>query len=373
MRVAIIGAGLGGLGLAQRLLREGIEVSIYERDEGISARWQGYRIGFEGSGLDALFEAVPARLHPLLDAVSGPIEGAGRVVDPQLRLLDELDSRDEGRMFDRNVLRHLLFADLDDHLHFGMKLDHYRELPDGRIHLVFADGSTTTADVAVGADGMGSTVRRQLLPDIRVHDLPVSGAIGRTPMTDRFAALIPGWSTVVTTPEIQLMLGKMAFRRPPVAAAADLAPDITLPDTPSYIRWVLMLPGAVPETAELQPVLDLMRDWHPDLRALIHEADALNSGIAPIREGDPIDPWPTRAITLLGDAAHPAPPGGLGANLALIDGDLLCRTLIEIRDGKSEVIPALAAYERLMCENAAVGRAAAAQAFARWAELRGAQ
>ena len=370
MHVAIIGAGLGGLGLAHRLLREGFDIAIYERDDGIEARWQGYRIGFNSSGLAALHRAVPTRLHPLLDAVSGALEGPGRVIDPQLNPLGEIESHDEGRVFDRNVLRHLLFTGLTDNLHFGMKLDHYQEMPDDRVRLTFADGTTTTADVVVGADGMGSTVRRQLLPDIRVHDLGIYGAIGRTPMTDRFAALVPGRGTIVTTPDAQLMLGTMAFQRPPIRAAAELAPDASLPDTPDYVRWVLMLPGTVPEDAELQPALDLMADWHPDLRELIRQADAANSGIGPIREGDPVHPWPTRAVTLLGDAAHPAPPGGLGANLALTDGDLLCGKLTEVCHGRTDLISALSDYERRMCDHAAVGRATAARTFATFAELR---
>ncbi|MFJ4654794.1 FAD-dependent oxidoreductase [Nocardia sp. NPDC088792] len=370
MRVAIVGAGLGGLGLAQRLLREGFDTTIYERDNGITARCQGYRIGFEGPGLAALRRAVPTRLHPLLDAVSGLVGGTGRVVDPWLNQISEIEPRDEGRMFDRNVLRHLLFSDVAGHVRFGMKLDRYQELPDGRVRLHFADGTITIADVVVGADGMGSTVRRQLLPAIQVHELPTYGAIGRTPMNDRFAALIPGWSTIVTTRDVQLMLGKMVFRRPPAEAAAQLAPDVTLPDTPSYVRWVLMLPGAVPQNTALAPVLDLIHDWDTDLRELLRQADVANSEIGPIREGDPVHPWPTRAVTLLGDAAHPAPPGGLGANLALMDGELLCHKLIDVRDGGTDLIPALSAYESTMCDNAALGRATAAKAFATFAELR---
>ncbi|GAA3434280.1 FAD-dependent oxidoreductase [Kutzneria kofuensis] len=369
MKVVVIGAGLGGLALAQRLVRAGIDVEVYERDSAVEARFQGYRIGFGGPGMAALEGAVPARLHPLLDAVSGLIEGTGRAVDSQLNVLEEKErDDDEGRMFDRNVLRHLLIAGLDDQLRFDMKLDRYEELPDGRVRAHFADGTTVDADVLVGADGMGSTVRRQLLPHIGVHDLPVYGAIGRTPIAG-FEHLIPGWSTVVSAKDVQLMLGRMVFQRPPVEAAAELAPDVRLPDTPSYIRWVLMLPGA-PETLDLQPVLDLIEDWHPDLKALIAHADTANSGVSPIKEGDAVEPWPTRAVTLLGDAGHPAPPGGLGANLAMVDAEVLTDKLIAVRDGRMDKIAALAGYERTMCENAKIGRESAARAFKNLAKLR---
>ncbi len=369
MKVVVIGAGLGGLALAQRLVRADIDVEVHERDSAVEARFQGYRIGFGGPGLTALEGAVPARLHPLLDAVSGLVEGTGRAVDSQLNVLGEKEREDdEGRMFDRNVLRHLLITGLGERLRFAMLLDRYEELPDGAVRAHFANGTTVDADVLVGADGAGSTVRRQLLPQIGIHDLPVYGAIGRTELAG-FEHLIPGWSTMVSTKNVQLMLGKMKFRRPPVQAAAELAPDVTLPDTPSYIRWVLLLPGE-PKTLDLQPVLDLMTDWHPDLRALIAKADNNNSGVSPLKEGDPIEPWPTRAVTLLGDSAHPAPPGGLGANLAMVDAELLADKLIAVRDGREAKIPALAAYERRSCENGKFGRETAAEVFKSFAKLR---
>ena len=368
MKVVVIGAGLAGLALAHRLLEAGVDVQVFERDGAVEARFQGYRIGFGPDGLNALYGAVPARLHPLLEAVSGLVEGTGRVVDPQLTVLGEKErDDDEGRMYDRNVLRHLLIAGLEQHLRFDMKLDRYEELADGRVRAHFADGTAVDADVLVGADGMGSTIRRQLLPEIGVHDLPVYGAIGRTPIAG-FEHLVPGWSTMVTTKEVQLMLGLMVFQRPPVQAAAELAPDVKLPDTPSYIRWVLLLPDA-PKTLDLQPVLDLTADWHPDLRALIERADTLNSGVSPLKEGDAIEPWPTQAVTLLGDSGHPAPPGGLGANLAMIDAEVLADKLIAVQGG-ADKLAALADYERQMCENAAAGRAAATEVFKMFAKLR---
>lgn len=369
MKVVVIGAGLGGLALAQRLLDADIDVRVYERDSAIEARFQGYRIGFGAEGLKALYGAVQPRLYPLLEAVSGLVENTGRAVDSQLNVLGEKErDDDEGRMYDRNVLRHLLIAGLEGHLHYDMKLDRYEELPDGRVRAHFADGTTDDADVLVGADGAGSTVRRQLLPHVGIHDLPMYGAIGRTPING-FEHLIPGWSTMVSARNVQLMLGKMKFQRPPVEAAAELAPDVKLPDTPSYIRWVLLLPGT-PKTLDLQPVLDLMADWHPDLKALIAHADVNNSGVSPIKEGDPIEPWPTRAVTLLGDSAHPAPPGGLGANLAVIDAELLADKLIAVRDGHEDKLGALAGYERQSCENGRIGRESAAQVFKDFAKLR---
>lgn len=115
---------------------------------------------------------------------------------------------------------------------------------------------------------------------------------------------------------------------------------------------------------------ELVKQWHPELLALFEEADPRNSGIGALRMGDPVRPWPTRSITLLGDAAHPAPPGGLGANLAFLDAELLCRKLVEARAGSTELIPALADYERQMCAYAAKALGYAEEVYESFDEMR---
>jgi len=45
LHVLIIGAGIGGLTLAQALRKQGISFEIFERDASASARGQGYALG----------------------------------------------------------------------------------------------------------------------------------------------------------------------------------------------------------------------------------------------------------------------------------------------------------------------------------------
>ena len=50
----IIGAGLGGLALAQGLVKAGFQVTVFERDESPASRSQGYRISIRSLGMKAL-------------------------------------------------------------------------------------------------------------------------------------------------------------------------------------------------------------------------------------------------------------------------------------------------------------------------------
>jgi 2-polyprenyl-6-methoxyphenol hydroxylase-like FAD-dependent oxidoreductase len=91
--------------------------------------------------------------------------------------------------------------------------------------------------------------------------------------------------------------------------------------------------------------------WSPRFRKLIElsEMDTINS--INIRTSVPLDPWESSRVTLLGDAVHTMTPGrGVGANTALEDAALLCKRLIEVRDGMRELIEAIHSYEGDMLE-----------------------
>jgi 2-polyprenyl-6-methoxyphenol hydroxylase-like FAD-dependent oxidoreductase len=72
----------------------------------------------------------------------------------------------------------------------------------------------------------------------------------------------------------------------------------------------------------------LIRSWHPDLRALHARAAVDETFLVRIRTSSAVPPWPPSRVTVLGDAIHAMSPArGSGANTALQDAALLCRTL----------------------------------------------
>ncbi|WP_410663263.1 FAD-dependent oxidoreductase [Amycolatopsis sp. lyj-84] len=348
MRVSVAGAGLGGLCLAQGLRGAGIEAEVYERDPAITARFQGYRLVLNPAGFEAVRACLPPRWHPLLDAIVGDAYGERLILDRHLNKIGELGPGRTGTVVDRHVLRHLLLTGLQ--VRTGAGVTGYDVLPGGKVSARLAHGDPVTADLLVGADGVGSAVRAALAPRITPTDTGVRFVIGRTPLTERLTELSRAFGSKIAGDGVSLLLGAMRFRTPPKEAAERLAPEVTLPDVRDYVRWAMILPtGPLGAATPQDAALSRMDGWHPELRALVEQSDPDNSTLLSIRVVDPRERWAPGPVTLLGDAIHAtSPTGGNGANAALCDADLLRRCLIEAAEGRQDLLGAVGDYERQM-------------------------
>ena len=173
LHVLVAGAGLGGLSLAQGLRRAGITVTVVERDASLTARRQGYRLHLDAEARDALVRVLPPASVRLLSATAGVPAPRFTVLDHQLGHVMTLDSDGSGDLaVDRLVLRRILHAGVEDRVLFGTELDRFAEHDDG-VTAFLTDGSQVRCDVLVGADGIGSAVRRQYLPHARIVDTGV--------------------------------------------------------------------------------------------------------------------------------------------------------------------------------------------------------
>lgn len=70
MTIIIIGAGIGGLCLAQMLKKNGMNVRVFERDVNASDRPQGYRLHLDADGISAIKESLPEKLFELFELTS---------------------------------------------------------------------------------------------------------------------------------------------------------------------------------------------------------------------------------------------------------------------------------------------------------------
>lgn len=390
MRVAIVGAGLGGLCLAQGLRRHGIEATVYEHDDALDSRGQGYRLHLDAG--EALHSCLPPDLYELCVATSGrPSTRLTVIRGDSMRIVhqhggsapadgyDPLDPRTLSTSVNRQTFREVLAARLDDALVFGRTCTGFEQDGSGvRVHFA-NDAPDATADLLVAADGVHSVIRRQYLPHARIETTPALCVFGRTPLTDDSRPLIPAYTwegfTGVAGPRVGLAAGVLDFREAPPAAAARIAPDVELTAVQPYLMWAVTgsrrrlrgrLDPADPATLNAAAAAAI-RSWHPDLRRLVELAAAEETMLTPIRTSVPIEPWPTTRVTLLGDAIHAMSPArGSGANTALRDAALLAAELGAAQRGEKPVLQAVHDYEQRMIEDGFAAVEASRRANRSW-------
>jgi 2-polyprenyl-6-methoxyphenol hydroxylase-like FAD-dependent oxidoreductase len=382
--VIIIGAGTGGLGLAQGLKRAGISVGVYERDRTRADGLQGYRVGIDADGKRALRANLPPELYDTFLATCAQRPVYANQLTHQMKFLfsagpellkasDQPPEADRDESVSRMTLRQVLLTGVEDVVHFDKVFSRFTQHPDGTVTAFFEDGTSATGDLLVAADGANSRVRRQYLPQARLVDTGLIGITGKTLLTPETRALLPqrmlhGVSMVHGPKGFMCILHVMQFKWDRAGELkggigrtdAELIkawPGLLYDNSRDYIMWGFAaadhwLPEDVTSMkgAEIQQlVLDLTGDWHPNFRRIFALGDPDSSFPLRIRTSEPIPQWPTTNVTLLGDAIHTMTPGrGVGANTALRDARLLVKDLIKAREGRLSVTDAIHAYETTM-------------------------
>lgn len=163
-RIAVIGAGPGGLTCARVLQRHGIDVTVYDSDASATARDQGGTLDMHpDTGQHALHASG---LWHGFTALARPEGEQMRLVTRDGRILFDAAPPQDGQgnpEIDRGQLRDLLLASLTPGtVRWGHKLERAEPLGDGRHRLHFTHGHSTETDLVVGADGAWSRVRRVL-------------------------------------------------------------------------------------------------------------------------------------------------------------------------------------------------------------------
>ncbi|MGW1360561.1 FAD-dependent oxidoreductase [Streptomyces chartreusis] len=335
--VTIIGAGLGGLALARVLHVHGIPATVYEADTSPSARTQGGMLDIHDYNGQLAVEA--AGLMDEFHAIVLEGRQAMRVLDRDgTALFEEADDGTGGRPeVMRGELRQMLIDSLPaGTVRWGHKVTGTRALGGGRHEVAFADGTTVTADLLVGADGAWSRVRPLLSPAMpeysgtSVVETYLYDADTRHPAA---AKAVGGGSMIAPSP------GRQFFAHRESGDTLHIYVALAEP-----LDWFAAIDFTDPDSAT-ERIAAEFADWAPELTSLITDTDT-----APVLRPHYALPTDHRwdrvpGVTLLGDAAHLAIPNGEGANLAMLDGAELGKAIAAHPD---DIEAALTEYEQVM-------------------------
>lgn len=244
----------------------------------------------------------------------------------------------KGYQVDRRVLRTILLTTQTPHITFDSAFTSYT-LSSESVTAHFANGTSVTGCLLVGADGIRSKVAAQLIGNSAAPlDLGMRVIYGKTVLTPEVEEVLHptlqrGASFVVDTTsegrKLLMVLESMRFHHP-------LAPE-------NYVFWALAAGkevfGIEGDGAGLFEVTSrLTKAWDPSIRIIIEKQAKDQTASLPLRSSNTESTvtWQTeRRVSVLGDAIHCMPPtGGQGANSALYDAALLGTALKDSYQGE---------------------------------------
>jgi FAD-dependent urate hydroxylase len=309
LRILVVGAGVGGISIARGLLRDGHDVTVFERRPDVKAAGGAVTIWSNGA--------------TVLEQLGVDMDGAGqllstlRVVTPSGRPVSTVDlaaiANGLGapvRMVPRRVVLERLLAGFPtDRIRCNARAVGVVSTHNG-VRLEFEDGSWAQGDLLIGADGLHSVVRD-------IVGAPAAEPTGWC-----------SWQGMISLPSLadkhvaHMIIGEHGSLGLWPAGGSDVQWWFDLPWAPDFVR-----PG--------RPI-DMIRShfsgWSEPVDrvlATLTDEDLARSPFPHFRH--PIPRSGQGAVTLLGDAAHTmAPTLAQGTNQALLDTMVLRRALSDL-------------------------------------------
>jgi salicylate hydroxylase/6-hydroxynicotinate 3-monooxygenase len=314
-KVAIVGAGIGGLALAAFLSRQGVAVSVYEQARAF------YRVG---AGIQMSPNAVKVLralgLEPNLRSVAfAPRSWSNRVWDSGEHLFDfAYGAEAEAKYGAPYLLMHrgdlheaLASAVPADLIAYNRTLVGIERAGDG-FTLRFADGGTAVADAVIGADGVHSRVREILLGPEKPR------FTGRVAHRTTFPSALMGGYLVETCtkwwgPDRHIVIYPVS----PDRGETYFVTSVPDPD------WNVESWSA---KGDMDAVRRAFVGFHDEVQRVLAHCPSVHQWA--LFERDPLPRWTEGAVALLGDACHPMTPYmAQGAATALEDAAMIARCL----------------------------------------------
>lgn len=312
MNVVIIGAGMGGLTTGIALKKFGHQVRIFEQTEKILP--VGAAISLWSNGVKCLnylgLTEKIAQLGGQMDDLAY-VDGLTGEVMTQfslLPLIEEVGQRPYPVA--RADLQNMLMDEFGrDQIYLGKKMVRLEDNAD-YVEVHFADGSSTQADLVIGADGTHSLTRAYVLG--QQVQRRYAGYVNWNGLVEISEDLAPAqqWTTYVGE-------GKRASLMPVADGKFYFFLDVPLPA------------GLENNRDEYKKLLkQYFSDWCLPVQQLIERLDPQKTNRVEIHDIEPFTQFYKGRVVILGDAAHSTTPDiGQGGCQAMEDAIYLARSL----------------------------------------------
>lgn len=325
MKTIIIGGGIGGLCAAIALQKAGIEAEVYEAAPELKPVGAG--VGLAANAIQGL-----ERLGVAQEVIAlGKQLTALVMLDENGDVISNQDTRSLSEKYGVNnfvVHRAALHQVLQNHLKPGSLFLNKRcqsiNQQGDTVEVTFTDGSHTSADLLIAADGINSVIRQKLLPDSK----------------PRYAGYTC-WRAVIENPG--LPINKMV-------SAETWAPQGRIGMAPlpgNLVYWYVCLnaPERDPRMQQMMPaqLAAHFSGAHEPVQAILAATKPEQLIWGDIADLAPLKQFVYGRVVLLGDAAHATTPNlGQGACQAIEDAVVLGQCLQNHKDLKT----ALRKYEK---------------------------
>ena len=338
LRVAVIGAGIGGLAAACAMRRFGIEVEVYERSSDLGEVGAGLQIGPNGVkvlraiGLEETLEGLAFQPTHIMSVAWD--DAHLRFRDP----LKDIAAKQFGAPYltaHRADLHRLLQERVPDNIiHLNARCTGVSSSA-GSAVAAFADSEDIDADVIVGADGIRSIVRETLYGAWPARFTEQIGWRCIVPIENVPTHIGPGKSVRIDRTEYLGWIGPTGHVICYPIRGGELYNMYVGSISTEWAEKSWTVPSSKAE------MLAAFAGWNEALLDMLNKVD--NAFKWGIYDRDPLPQWTQGRITLLGDAAHPMMPTlAQGASITLEDAFALARNLAQ---HGTDASAGLAAYE----------------------------
>ena len=335
MSIAIVGGGIGGISAALSLLRAGFDVHVYEQTGAVREAGAGIQISPNASRilrrLGIADESATQGVKPLALRQRRWNDGCTLRCTPLGLAVEDACGAPYYQSHRADLMEALLSRLPADRLHVGHRLTDVFDRGN-HVEARFDNGRNITVDALVGADGIHSTVRRNVFAG-EDESPQFTGCVA-------YRGLVPAEQVAcLDLPvESQIWMGPGKHFVHYFVRERQLVNFVAIVEQERWAResWT--------EQASVDELLAAFAGWHPQVRTLLGAVES--PFVWGLFEHSPMERWSAGRVTLLGDACHAMLPFlAQGAAQAVEDGAALAGCLAKV--GVEGLPGALRRYEAL--------------------------